>query len=49
MCMFVYHMMFWLSGELMGVMRVGALARGLMLQGERQMEVVLMMKSMCIM
>lgn len=31
----------------MGVMRVGALARGLMLQGERQMEVVLMMKSMC--
>lgn len=38
---------FWLSGELMGVMRVGALARGLMLQGERQMEVVLMMKSMC--
>lgn len=32
----------------MGVMRVGALARGLMLQGERQMEVVLMMKSMCI-
>jgi len=38
----------WLSGELMGVMRVGALARGLMLQGERQMEVVLMMKSACI-
>jgi len=30
----------------MGVMRVGALARGLMLRGERQMEVVLMMKSM---
>jgi len=29
----------------MGVMRVGALARGLMLRGERQMEVVLMMKS----
>ena len=29
------------------MMRVGALARGLMLQGERQMEVVLMMKSMC--
>ena len=32
----------------MGVMRVGALARGLMLRGERQMEVVLMMKSMYI-
>ncbi|XP_065912884.1 zinc finger RNA-binding protein-like isoform X2 [Dysidea avara] len=31
--------------ELMGVMRVGALARGLMLRGERQMEVVLMMKN----
>lgn len=40
--------MFGCQGELMGVMRVGALARGLMLQGERQMEVVLMMKSTCI-
>ena len=46
-CLCLCHTTFWLSGELMGVMRVGALARGLMLQGERQMEVVLMMKSMC--
>ena len=48
MCLFVSHDLLWLSRELMGVMTVGALARGLMLQGEHQMKVVLMIVCVCV-